>query len=516
MSLTARVYLQLLGVWTDVTEDLAPDPLRWSRGIFDQGPLARLAAPGNFTFALDNSTQNSAGLAGYYSPGHVNARAGFRYGIGVRLWLSDGINSRYVWRGTLHAIAPEPGSVGPLRTSCMADDWMALFESTDAVDLVLRELVRPDQLLQDLIDRVEIAPALTDIDVGQDEYPFAFDDLGGDTPKCTPVAQDILQSEGGYLYVRGDAVEGETLRFENRFARALASTVATFGPDDLAPEGEDPLQVPSSVDHIANDVEVAVIPRRSDPSATSALVRLDGPVSVAPGETVTMFVDYRDPNNDAQYVGGKNMQPPAANTDYTANALEDGTGSDLTVSVAVTASYFGARCKVALTNSGTVQAYVRGPAGVAGLQLRGRGLYRYSPLASRAQNAGSIAMVGARQLPTPMVMPYQDDHRIGQDIATFIANLWGDLEKIPTRVRILTEFGGELLAHGINRDIGDRIAITEAQTAVDEATVFINGIEQELEPSGVLRTWWTLAPADTTDLFIFDNGRFDESAFGYG
>lgn len=516
MSVTHTLWFKLGGVWTDVTDDLTPDAIRWSRGIFDQGPVARIARPGMFTFALDNSVLNSAGLAGYYSPGHANVRTGFRYGISVRLHLDDGTNARFVWRGVLRVIAPDAGDDGgPKRTACVAVDWMALFSEVDAVNLELRQNVRPDELLEDLVACVEEPPANTDLDVGQDEYPFAFDDLGGGAPKCPQVAQDILQSEGGYLYIRGDATEGETLRFENRFARALASTIASFTADDLATASEDGLDVPSSLAHIINDAEVLVVPRRTDAAATSLLVRLDGPLRLDAGETVTLFVDYRDPDNDAEYVGGDDMEAPAPNTDYTANVAEDGSGVDMTADVAVTAEYFGSRCMLEVTNAGAVTAFVRGPGGARGLQLRGRGLYRYAPIASRDQNAASIAAAGRRQLASPMVMPYQDDRRVGQDFATFIVNLWGALEKIPTRMRVRTEFD-ELVEHGILRDVGDRIEIGVIPNVLDTgATVFISGLEQELE-KGLLRTWWTLAPADVTDLMVFDIGRFDESAFGYG
>lgn len=522
MSVTPRIELRLDDgasplVWTDVSADvLRRDPLRWARGIFDQGPLARLPRPGSFNFTLDNSTANSAGVVGYYSPGHANVRTGFRTGILARLRLTDGANTRYVWRGTVRVIAPDPGLVGLRGVRCMAVDWMALFAETDAADLQLREAVRSDQLIQDLINKVATAPANTNLDVGQDQYPFAFDDLGGTPPKCPEVAQDILLSEHGLLYVRGHTTSGEEVRFENRFARALASVVATFTASDLVFD-TDAIEVPSSEDHIFNDVEVHTVNRRTDASATTLLIKLDGPVKVERGQTITMFVDFRDPANEAEYVGGKDMVAPAANTDWTANSAEDGSGTDLTSSFTVTATYSGSRAKIVVTNNhATADGYLRGPTGVAGLQARGRGLYRYAPIASRGVNQPSIDDHGRRQLPHAMLLPYQDDRAIGQDLADYDAHIYGGLGNIPTRLRVLTESGGSLLAHGILRDIGDRIKASEDVTAVDQAEVFINGLEQELDEHGVLRTWWTVVPADTTDLLIFDFGRFDFSAFGWG
>ncbi|MFA5154415.1 MAG: hypothetical protein WC554_17860, partial [Clostridia bacterium] len=73
------------GAWTDVTDDvIRATPITCTYGIQDSSPLARVASTGTFNFSLDNSELNSAGLVGYYSPGHTNCRSGFAAGITVR------------------------------------------------------------------------------------------------------------------------------------------------------------------------------------------------------------------------------------------------------------------------------------------------------------------------------------------------------------------------------------------------------------------------------------------------
>src|SRR5262245_56668163 len=75
--------------WTDVTGDLrASVPMTVERGIFGSGPLDRVASSGRWSFGLNNAINNSAGLEGYYSPGHPNARDGFDFGIRCRLTLT--------------------------------------------------------------------------------------------------------------------------------------------------------------------------------------------------------------------------------------------------------------------------------------------------------------------------------------------------------------------------------------------------------------------------------------------
>src|SRR6185436_19018672 len=105
---------------------------------------------------------------------------------------------------------------------------MAEFAEIEAANLTLRENVRSDELIDALLtDTGVTTPANVVLDVGQDVYPFAFDDLA-DNPKALQVAQDVCQSEVGYLVVNGDLTDGETLRFINRESRALAIPALTL------------------------------------------------------------------------------------------------------------------------------------------------------------------------------------------------------------------------------------------------------------------------------------------------
>ena len=70
--------------WTNITPDQVGE-VEVEYGIFGNGPLDRVAYPGSMTFRLKNSTQNSARKVGYYSPGHMNCRAGFSPGLPVRI-----------------------------------------------------------------------------------------------------------------------------------------------------------------------------------------------------------------------------------------------------------------------------------------------------------------------------------------------------------------------------------------------------------------------------------------------
>jgi hypothetical protein len=517
----ATIELELSsGVWTDVSADvLARVPVKWSRGIMSSGPQDLVARPGAMSFALLNSAANSANTAGYYSPGHANVRSGFGHGTRARLKIDagGGVTARYVFMGRLRNIAPSPGTTGKGATFCVAEDWLAEFAdySGGASELALVESQRSDQLIQDLIDLMDTAPATVDLDTGLSTFPFAFDDLG-DQPQLMSIAQDIVQSEGfGFLFLRGDNSTGETLKLQNRHARAKASSVLTLAEGSLAYDGG--ITVPSSLDRIFNTVETAIYPRRVDSAATTVLVSLDTSVEIGVGETVTILADYRDPANLASHVGGKDCVTPVASTDYTGNTAADGTGSNITSDLDLsTTSFLGSRASIKAENNGTVTAYLRGPGSEDGMQIRGKGLYSgYQPIYSLAENSTSIASFGNRNLPSTMDLPLNSSQAVGAGAAEFLANLYGDIQNIPTKCRPLTEIPATLQAC-IVLDVGDKISISETQTAAS-AEVFINGVEGEVNGPTVRMTW-TLAPASTVSVLILNDavaGKLDSNALGY-
>lgn len=515
MAVVTRVDIELsAGVWTDFTRDvLDTSPIRATWGIPGNGPLDLLAAAGRISLDLDNSAANSGKLQGYYSPGHSNVRAGFGYGTRIRLYVDAGNGvTKYPFLGTIDTIAPTPGAGLPTKTTVVAYDWMGDLAETEELDLALQESKRSDELMQELIDLVERAPENTDIDTGIDTYPISFDDLGGTSLRAPNVAQAILQSERGYLTRRGNATDGETVRFENRHARALTASLATFTDSDLT--RDDPITVPTTLERVFNEITTVVFPRKVGAAAV-VLVKFDVELQVGAGETVTLWADFRDPDNEGEYIGGKDPISPTTPTDYTANDTSGGGGVDISASIGIVATLLGSRAKLVITNNhATATAYVRGPGSDDGMQVRGKPLTRYQPLESRAYNDTGI---GKRPLSSPLEMPYQGDRNIGQGIADFLANTYGTVANTPTRVRVFTE-DDALLQTALPLDIGDRVTVSESVTGVDAAEVFINGVEMVIPKKNLVQIWFNVAPGDTSDVFILDDavaGVLDTSRIGW-
>lgn len=500
--------------WTDVVADvLMRIPVRVSRGIFGSSPTDLVARPGTMVFGLNNHASNSGSLAGYYSPGHANVRSGFKHGIKVRLKIDAGGGvTRYVFNGRITSIIPSPGSTGSGETLCIATDWLGEIASLSGFDLALAEDQTSDQLVVDVVDLVASPPAITDYDTGLDTLPFAFDDLAGETSAIS-VIQAICQSGLDRLYLRGDTTHGETLTFENRHARLLASSAATLTESDFR-YGSDSFLVPNAIERVFNDIEVEVVPREVDTGASTVLVSFDSSIEVGPSLTETRWADYTDPNNEAEFVGGKNIVTPVASTDYTAWANDDGSGVNFTSSVTIVATSYGSRVRLDITNSETEDTvYVKGPGTdppAPGMQVRGDGLYRYAPILIRESDAQSIDTYSRRQLSSPIRMRYQDDQNIGRGIAQQILGMYKDVDTVPTRVALNTGDVAILQSY-LPRDIGDIVTISETQTGVSSKECVIHAVEYEIR-DGVVLIWWTLAEHDSTSYFVLDDatlGKLD-------
>lgn len=509
-TITLEMFIGSTPAWTDVTEDaLARVPIVWSRGIMGSAPNDLVAQPGSLTFALNNGASNSAGTPGYYAPDHDDVREGFAQGTKVRLLIDAGGGvTRYVFAGKLLTAEPDALTDQEGATHCVATDWMQELADFDDLQLELQEDKRADQLIQELIDRIgaSAAPENTDLDVGIDTYEFAYDDLGGRQPKAMVIAQSVLENERGFLYVRGNTTDGETLRMENRHARLLASSEDTITGAHFPKGG---LIVPSALGRIINFVEYAVYPRAVDILATTPLVKLNNEVPVGAGETVTLFVDYRDPDNEAEFVGGTDMEQPVADTDYTANRTSGGGGPDITADFSVTLTEFGSRCQLDIENTGTQLGYLRGPNDEGGMQARGRGLYRYAPFVDSEFNSSSLGTYGHRPMDAPLDMPYQDDRFVGAALAELLVAVYGDLQHVPTEVALITEVEDNLQAF-LPRDIGDMVTITMPElSGVGDKDVFINGIQGQITRGGFVSIRWILGPSPEEEggftFFVLDD-----------
>lgn len=463
---TEKIELKLNGVWTDVTADVGGaegEGISGGWGIGGNGPTDRLADLGILTFTLNNSTTNSAHLAGYYSPAHANCRAGFQHGVLCRrtcTYLGTGYPRFY---GKVFNIDPAPGSLKSRRTQVIVHDLMDDLIETDLRNVTLQVNQTEAQLIATIVAALPAAaqPVSSSLDSGLDTSPFAFDTLGPGQKAIAPLA-DIAISAVGYIYMKPDGV----LRYENRQARQLKTSSFTLANDMID------LVVPTSLEGVYNHIRATFHPRIVDAAATTVLWSQTGtPPSIGPAQTIEIWGDYYKATEPSVLIGGTAQVTPAATTDYLANTLADGTGTNKTANITVVATFFASTVKFVITNNDAGTVFL------TKLQARGKGLYDLSPVTVEST---STQFYGDRVI--NIDLPYQTNFNVTQDLADYIRSQYETLGTQAQSVTFNANRSGAFMLAAMTAQIGDRITISEAQTGLTTIDTFINSIHLTSKP----------------------------------
>lgn len=518
-------------VWVDVTEDvLVQDRIVCETGIRDSSPLTRVAGTGTLTFYLDNSKANSAGLLGYYSPEHANCRQGFDTGIPVRLRFcyDDFERVKFYGRIAKDGITPTPGIRGERKVKITAVDWM---NHASTQKIILPEYTtnkRIDEVVQLILDMMPVQPVSTEFDQGIDTFVSVFDTVSDKTTALAEFSKLAL-SEYGFIYLKHSSTEDEVLVVENRNSRPdvyasyqlvpLSSAdmaklvnedyeyiITEDGEQILLEDGEfatffNNTSINPSVSHgsdLVNYVSVTSYPRKFDTEA-SVLYELTSYISLEAGETRTINATYKDPTSQASRVAGKEMVDPVENTDYLMNAESDGSGSDLTEDLSVTATFGATSAQFVLENTGATKGYV------TKLQCRGKGIYMYDPVKVVYEDSESQLKHGLQTL--EINMPYQNNPDTAEEIAAFelLNNKTArtEIDSFPFIANIDARHMMAFLAC----EIGSRVKITETMSGFSKDR-YIDGVSFEVLPSAAVKCTWKIRSVRTLSAwFIGIAGR---------
>lgn len=501
--------------WHDVTADVrATEDVSLSYGIGGGGYSDRTAATGTLELVMRNSADNSAGLVGYYSPDSPNRRQGFKLGTPVRVSLEYYGTRYYKFLGRIGDIKPAAGE----------DNYGSRIVAVDYMDELARSLLpkvdvqvnkRADELLNLLLYYIGRLPEAWLIHQGSDVYPFALDNAAEEKNVMLGEIQKLVMSELGYAYVRGTAVGGGELVFEPRGLRVLDPNVRWAISSGM--RALDPIH---SVDEIVNRAVVTLHPRRIDSAATSILFSLDSAPFVARNSSVTFEAPYRDPSNGRFVrVGGSNMVTPVAGTDYVFNTKADGSGSVITGMLTVAVTFGSSSAAVTVTNDGGGLAVSNPQDGyLTKFQLRGKGIYSFESVVANVFDAASVALYG--ETSKEIDMPYQSDINLGFDAASFIVAKNKDARSRVPSVQFGLNGSSVRTIHGLAREIGDRISVSETTTGISGLQYFIQGVTLNVTPEREVVCEWILAPADATDYWLLGVAGRSElgqtTILGYG
>jgi hypothetical protein len=200
------------------------------------------------------------------------------------------------------------------------------------------------------------------------------------------------------------------------------------------------------------------------------------------------------------------MVQPAATTDYLANTSADGTGTNITGSVTVSAFEDGTGdCTISFTNANASAGYI-----LAGSKVRGKGVYLYDPVYVIAEDTTSINANGPYQLTVDM--KYQDDPAVAYSFAAFLLAFYKDPRLVLETITMYANKNDDNMSGFFYLEPGDRLSASETITGMN-GEYFINGVEGEVLPGDIISFTWHVRDAgfDTFDFANWDSVEVDQA-----
>ncbi len=537
------VEFELNSVWTDVKRDIVSD-IYADYGIFGNEILDRVGDIGQCSFVMDNNASNSAGLVGYYSPGNINCRPGFRPGIKVRIsFMLDGEIIKK-WEGKIpkDGIDVTPGNYENKTVRITVKDWMYIASThpikaipfatnkniNEGVALVLANLPAGLQ-----------PPGTTTYGTPESTFPSLFDVNNASTTALSEFGK-LAQSEIGFIYMTrfGLNVEGRLTRNEDKTAlnqypkaRSELDLLANENGDYIVNEDGDFILLSDATEAIFdnsqasaitpygkgyyNSVKFRAYPRRVDASATTTLFTLQSPMYIEAGASVIITGSYKDPTGVAKSVSGINIVTPLTTpAHYEMFANSDGTGTDLSANLTV--STIDPVTGASTIGTGDFKAYISnsGAAGyITKFLLIGKGVYTDIPVEYYEEDADSIEDYE----PAPLVadMKYQAD--------PLVASRWARISLFQTKtfrtsidaITFKASIDPIYLYAFLYIEPGMRVRIKEDVTGLS-SDFFVQGVKFTIALDGSLEFTWVLR-ACGLDTFNFVKWTSDSvPVSGYG
>jgi len=331
-------------------------------------------------------------------------------------------------------------------------------------------------------------PLRRDFATGVDTFPYAFNELGTGTAALT-VCKHIAVSTYGGIFMKGDG----TLVLQSRDTRGTGTAAFHF---DETMSG---LDTNADVEELVNNVRTTINPRTIDAAATTVISSTTGtPLSVAAGDTLTVYLEYRDPSDTQTLIGGTAVVNATATTDYLGNASSDGTGADKTADLTITTTAYASTAKLVIENTGTGTVYLVDADGDAFLQLRGKGIYQRSP---QSFEAVSSQPYGDKML--TIDLKYQSNPENAQGYALTVEDGFNDAAS--AQLEGITFHGNDsddLLQQALAREPGDIVDISESTVGADQIQMLIQSVNLEVSKGPWLTCSMGLAPGPAYAMWL--------------
>lgn len=418
--------------WIDLTAYVVGD-IKGYNGLGGHKPDQRVGVLGTLNITLNNKDKLFSPMGGDALRG-LATLTNFNQGVKIRVRGVFNGTSYVIWSGRIASIDSDDLNWGNEQVRLMAVDFMKVPSNflMQGATIALNKKINEAMTL--ILARLTIQPESTDFATGDFTFPAVFDNVQRKTFAASEFTK-LANSELGYIYVRQDG----TLVVENMFARhgwraldelwVVSATEEYLLLEDggfflledggmlILDEGayEDAALFVDAENYtifLGDDTFFNTSVIRTHPTITDTslkvLYRLGTPLFIPSGEVYEFSGHYTDPNGMSQ-VSGTNMQTPTATTDYLANTASDGSGTNKTADVVVTATYYGDVVNYSIANNANAGIYM------TLLQARGYGIYYGNSIESTKEDIPSQAFHG--------YAPFQFDQKYQKD--TYLADMYG-------------------------------------------------------------------------------------------
>lgn len=412
-------------------------------------PYQEMAQPARMQVVLDNST-------GAWSVGKIGAlfSGAFKKGALVRLRYTywDGADYQTATRfiGTLSQVMPDSGELFGKRTATLiVEDPTLRLQDAEYVPPLLTNVTTDTAIKRVFDDAAIVYPYphrywmlgvvgaselgstttlfdhdITDFTTGISVLPYTGDNADeGRGVSALSFIRDVVAAEmGGRFY--WDAPTGK-YKFLSR--QQYSSARATIDLDSYIVQ--EPAPEYHYADDLRNQVTISYELKSLKPASQILYSAGNVPFSLSAGQARQFTVRYQDPLEPTARVGGTDMITPVATTDYLANTLANGTGSNLTAFVLLTVEFRANSAIINLINSSNVTMYI------TLLQLRGTPLVSYGKETIYNQQNDSVFAYG--EFPYSMNLPLVESAMAVEDYALLIVNRFGNPISRHERVTIV-------------------------------------------------------------------------------
>lgn len=337
------------------------------------------------------------------------------------------------------------------------EDFIGYIQATDVSNTSMFTSERTDVLIANALSTLGFSTAQYDLDVGVNNVNFGLFESG---LKWGDYIDELVKAENGHFYQDETGV----LKFENRQHWAQ---YPYFNVQRIITTSQVINQVLPNDDHIINAVEVKASPRQVlDTEVIWQLTQYagSGVVTLPVGDT-EVWASYNDPvfEVDTPVKNGTVGQTSF----YVANALADGTGSDVTSSVNLKSiTNFAQSSKLTFTNTSSVEIYL------IALDIWGRPARKTGDIYYKEKVDSSVTAYGERLL--PITNDYIQDASWAQSLAGLILADFARPENLTTlTIRAIPELQlGDLVSWQ-----GHYWRIYDINTQLDPSVGFVQDLK---------------------------------------